>query len=250
MLERFNNENFDPSTGQALFKPKINHVKSKQQRSSKSIGNLLYGYKDIYRERKQKMVEEHDKQLKNKMNQKHCNKVSDQLVNNIKNKRLDAILHLLRLRSGEEDQLDANKITPEIMDLVAPLFYDLQESEQKENRKEGIILDCSFEPKINERSKRIALKKANPNERVEDALLRKKEELEAKLDMIRKQKKREELKECTFHPNIDRSQTDLLNVFQNITQKEANVINFIHLPEKYQEIHNYIPAKSEDNDGY
>jgi hypothetical protein len=250
MIEKFNNENFDPSTGQAFFRPKINNVKIKQQRSSKSIGNLLYGYKDIYRERKQKMVEEHERQLKSIMNQKHSNKVSDQLVDNIKNKRLDAILHLLQLRNWEEDHLDNSKITPEIMELVAPLFYDFQESEQKENIKDGISRDCSFEPKINKRSKRLALQKANPNEKVEDALIRKKEELESRLNMIRKQKKKEELKGCTFQPNIDKSQTDLSNVFHNATQRQANIINFIHPPEQYQEIRNYIPARSEDSENY
>jgi hypothetical protein len=88
MLERFNHENFDQVTGQQLYKPKVGRGPiDKKHRSSKSIGNLLYGVKNLYQENKQKRIQNYEAELKEQMNQKHCKKSSEALLNKMKNKR-------------------------------------------------------------------------------------------------------------------------------------------------------------------
>lgn len=56
MIDKFNNENFDPETGQAYYKPKVGRSPSnKRHRSSKSIENVLYGYAKVYDDKKLKI---------------------------------------------------------------------------------------------------------------------------------------------------------------------------------------------------
>jgi hypothetical protein len=71
MIEKFNNDNFDPVTGQPFFHPKVGRSPSnKGHRSSKSIGNLLYNNHKLYKEKKDKLQQQHEEKLKEQMNMK------------------------------------------------------------------------------------------------------------------------------------------------------------------------------------
>ena len=72
LIEKYNNENFDPKTGQPFFHPKIGRSPSnKQHRSSKSIGNILYNDNKIYKEKLELIKKNQEDKIKNDMNTKY-----------------------------------------------------------------------------------------------------------------------------------------------------------------------------------
>jgi len=283
MLERFNHENFDQVTGQQLYKPKVGRGPiDKKHRSSKSIGNLLYGVKNLYQENKQKRIQNYEAELKEQMNQKHCKKSSEALLNKMKNKRFAWLFELLDSNGDgliSAQQINISQLTSEVLEIMTPLFWEMEEMSQTldqnefieatkmlyntlsvhdknkliainhkwEVEKEYCRIGPSFEPTINKKSSFLAQKNRNPNERIEDALVRKKVENEDKLHKIRRQKYREETRGCTFHPQLYDSQAEQRSVFQNLTQQDANVENYRTAGIQYNAIEEYIPARSESD---
>lgn len=68
-MEKFNSDNFDETTGQPFFQPKVGRSPTKKShRTSKSIGNLLYDNTKVYKERKQKMVDQNTYYMNEQMN--------------------------------------------------------------------------------------------------------------------------------------------------------------------------------------
>jgi uncharacterized protein YyaL (SSP411 family) len=126
MLEKFNNENFDPKTGQPFFKPKIcRSPKDKKHRSSKSIGDLLYNNKKKYDENLKKLKEKHESQIVQTANKKSTNKNSEQILEKMKNHRFAEMFHMLD--SNGDGLISAQKINisclhPDVLHIMTPLF--------------------------------------------------------------------------------------------------------------------------------
>lgn len=110
-----------------------------------------------------------------------------------------------------------------------------------EQEKSQYKIDPSFEPQINKKSIKLAMKNRPAGEKLEDVLLRKKEETDMKLNHIRQIKRREELKGCTFHPKVHDSPIVFRPVLQNLTQYDSNVISYIHPVSVHGDIQSYIP---------
>jgi hypothetical protein len=96
IIEKFNNENFDPVTGQPFFHPKVNKSPINQNhRSSKSIGNLLYDATKIYKEKNDLRIQQYENEIRERSNTRATNKNSEALLDNMKNKRFAAIFNML-----------------------------------------------------------------------------------------------------------------------------------------------------------
>ena len=63
-----------------------------------------------------------------------------------------------------------------------------------DQKKEDYCFEARFEPQINKKSKKLAQRNRDPEERLEDMLVRKKKETEEKLTRIRRSKYNDELK--------------------------------------------------------
>lgn len=101
------------------------------------------------------------------------------------------------------------------------------------NEKDKYDTKLTFEPTINKRSAKIAENRIKDGETIETHLFRKRREIEERLAGIRHHKKRDELKGCTFHPQIYNGPSDITNILNNVT----NYDNFDHLrseAEQYQ----------------
>lgn len=69
LIEKFNSENFDETTGQPFFHPKVGRSPArKNHRTSKSIGNLLYDNTKVYKERKQKLADSYKREIEEQVN--------------------------------------------------------------------------------------------------------------------------------------------------------------------------------------
>lgn len=96
IIEKFNNENFDPVTGQPFFQPKVNKSPiNLNHRSSKSIGNLLYDATKMYKEKNELRIQQYENEIRERSNTRATNKNSEALLDNMKNKRFATIFNML-----------------------------------------------------------------------------------------------------------------------------------------------------------
>jgi hypothetical protein len=261
MIEQFNNEHFDPVTGQPFFQPKINKSPLNQNhRNWKSIGNLLYDTTKIYKDKNNLRVKQIENEIHDKLNTRSTNKNSEALLEKMKTKRFAIIFNMLDSNFDglvSAQKIDISKLTPDLLEIMTPLFSEMEEMGQTldisefieatkllyntlsvyeknkllaingrwEYNRENYKTAPSFEPQINKKSEQLARMQRNPGEKLEDALFRKKNETEERLYKIRRRKYNDELAGCTFHPNIQSYPANFRPVFQNMDENMASYIN-------------------------
>jgi len=230
LIEKYNSENFDQTTGQPFFRPKVGRSPMKKShRSSKSIGNLLYDNNKVYKDRKQQLVKNHNDEIKQQLNTKHCKKSSEVLLEKMKNKRFSDLFEILDSNGDgliSAQKIDISNLKPEVLEAMMPLFCEMEEmgqtldcreftdslkrlyttlsvteknqllatSHKWDLEREMNQIEHSFEPHINKRSKRMASNRMLEGEAIEDHLVRKRNELDDKLNRIRHRKRNDELK--------------------------------------------------------
>lgn len=273
---KYNNENFDPVTGQKYFKPKIcRSPVNKKHRSSKSIGNLLYENKTVYNEKKQKLIEEHEKEINEQINQKHCKPSSEAMIETLKFKRFAMMFQLLD--SNGDGLISAQKInlshlSADVIKIMTPLFCEMEElgqtldcaefieatkllyntltindknkllaiSQKWESVRENFKVEHSFEPELNKKSMVLAQRNRDENERIEDKLIFKKKEVERRLQNMREIKHKKELDGCTFQPQIHNPPNDFVPAIQNMQQYDNNIMAYLQPTNGYGDLDKYI----------
>ena len=131
MIEKFNNENFDPVTGQPLYHPRIwRPPDKKHHRSSKSIGNLLYSSSQLYKEKKDKQRAEYEQKIEDQLNTKYWKKSSEMLLEQMKYKRFLTLFQMLDSNGDgliSAQKIDISTLSPDVLEIMTPLFWEMEE---------------------------------------------------------------------------------------------------------------------------
>jgi hypothetical protein len=178
---------------------------------------------------------------------KHVKKSSEIMLDKMKNKRFSNLFEVLDSNGDgliSAQKIDISTLRPEVLECLMPLFWEMEEmgqtldwgefinalkrlyntlsvteknellatSHKWEVERENYKIEPSFEPKINPRSQKIARGRFNEGESIENYLVRKRNELDEKLQKIRHSKKNDDLKGWTFHPQIYYGPNDLSNL--------------------------------------
>ncbi|CDW91726.1 UNKNOWN [Stylonychia lemnae] len=255
-----NNDLFDPESGQPFFKPKVGRGPRKQHRPDPKdqpggVSMALYDQSKALRQKiedkKQRAIEERDNQAKTVFTRDHTNRIVEKM-------KLQKFSELFKQLDSDGDgqvsanRIDISKLSPELLEVLTPLFCEMEElgqtldedefidaagrlydsvplpqkniilqTKQKWSEKSKIQQDLQFKPQLNPNSLKIAASK-RPKEDVADILLRKKQEYNQKVYEKLQEKENMELVGCTFHPKILQSpQSEGNNSFRNYPRSSS-----------------------------
>lgn len=151
------------------------------------------------------------------------------------------------------EKIDISQLSPDILEVFTPLFWEMEELEQSLDLEEfidasmrlydtlklpekNLVLSIkdqwqkpketgddnwTFQPKLNKNSMRIAAKWRPKGENVADLLMKKKIEADEKVDQMRKAKEEDELEGWTFQPQIHPNQMAFFD-FSNYSYESTN----------------------------
>jgi len=194
--------NYDKQTGQKLFHPKIGRPPlAKKEGDNIPVSEKLY---QDGRKRKE-MLEEKVRNMGNHINRKVVQDKSEELLDHKKARKFHFIFQLIDSDGDgiiSAEQIDISKLTPEMLQIFTPLFWEMEDLEQTLDLEEfidasmrlydtlklhekSLVLNIkdkwepsknlgekewTFQPNLNKNSLRIAAKCRDQNEGIVDNL--------------------------------------------------------------------------------
>lgn len=225
-------QEFDPATGQRLFRPKTNKPQEKRQVAA-PVWDVLYSQNDSKKKELDKLKLEQEKIVQETSESKKVCEGSDRIFHDFRKRQYEKLFKLFD--SDEDGMISPNAIKIDGLDMkkleiLTPFFEDMEKNHEnldfnafcarmdvvfkglnvaqraillKKDGKAGLETEVERKPAISQNSVALAEKKRKslPSDMYE-RLTAVNKMTEMKMQKIKEEKEKELIKECTFKPQL------------------------------------------------
>ncbi|CAI2384022.1 unnamed protein product [Moneuplotes crassus] len=237
-MRHLQDEFYDKESGQPLFRPKVGRPPlSKRDFENLPVTEKLYMEAQHKRHLKEEKIKQNFSKRDTSDSRPKIQDKSEEILEQKKARKFHQIFQILDAESNgviSADKIDISGLPPDILEIFTPLLCEMEELEhildleefidasmrlydtlkipeknkilmmkdKWSSKKENNDDQCTFHPKLNHNSVKIANRTRPDARNLADMLMGKKLEADAKIDHSRRMKSDEELIGCTFHPQI------------------------------------------------